>query len=96
MRVEIVHRLVINLNKYYSFVNFSFHSHISKVTSLICHELMNNYFLLSFSIHITRFAMINLFCSPPPKKTGRYEFSQNNHYLSDDYSDDEEEHLRCK
>ncbi|KAL0124489.1 hypothetical protein PUN28_006379 [Cardiocondyla obscurior] len=33
--------------------------------------------------------------SPPPKKTGRFEFSQN-HYLSDDYSDDEEEHLHCK
>lgn len=36
------------------------------------------------------------FCSPPPKKTGRFEFSQNNHYLSDDYSDDEEEHLHSK
>ena len=34
--------------------------------------------------------------SPPPKKTGRFEFSQNNHYLSDDYSDDEEEHLHSK
>ncbi|XP_014298044.1 choline-phosphate cytidylyltransferase A [Microplitis demolitor] len=29
--------------------------------------------------------------SPPPKKTGRYDFPNNsNHYLSDDYSDDEE------
>ncbi|KAL6255989.1 hypothetical protein P5V15_013224 [Pogonomyrmex californicus] len=34
--------------------------------------------------------------SPPPKKTGRYEFPQNNHYLSDDYSDDEEENLHSK
>lgn len=36
------------------------------------------------------------FYSPPPKKTGRYEFSRNNHYLSDDYSDDEEENLHSK
>ncbi|XP_076750395.1 choline-phosphate cytidylyltransferase A isoform X2 [Xylocopa sonorina] len=34
--------------------------------------------------------------SPPPKKTGRFECSQSNYYLSDDYSDDEEEHLHSK
>ncbi|XP_015439927.1 PREDICTED: choline-phosphate cytidylyltransferase A-like isoform X3 [Dufourea novaeangliae] len=34
--------------------------------------------------------------SPPPKKTGRFEFSQSNYYLSDDYSDDEEENLQSK
>lgn len=34
--------------------------------------------------------------SPPPKKTGRYEFSQSTQYLSDDYSDDEEENLQSK
>ncbi|XP_076235591.1 choline-phosphate cytidylyltransferase A isoform X2 [Calliopsis andreniformis] len=28
--------------------------------------------------------------SPPPKKTGRFEYSRSNYYLSDDYSDDEE------
>ncbi|CAK9822198.1 Choline-phosphate cytidylyltransferase B [Anthophora retusa] len=34
--------------------------------------------------------------SPPPKKTGRFECSQSNYYLSDDYSDDEEENLHSK
>ncbi|XP_058802780.1 choline-phosphate cytidylyltransferase A-like isoform X2 [Phymastichus coffea] len=34
--------------------------------------------------------------SPPPKKTGRYEFSHGNHYLSDDYSDDDEIQHRAK
>ncbi|XP_017878849.1 choline-phosphate cytidylyltransferase A-like isoform X3 [Ceratina calcarata] len=34
--------------------------------------------------------------SPPPKKTGRFECSQSNYYLSDDYSDDEEETLHSK
>ncbi|XP_029055734.1 choline-phosphate cytidylyltransferase A-like isoform X1 [Osmia bicornis bicornis] len=34
--------------------------------------------------------------SPPPQKTGRYECSRNNYYLSDDYSDDEEENLHSK
>ncbi|XP_003707536.1 putative choline-phosphate cytidylyltransferase isoform X1 [Megachile rotundata] len=34
--------------------------------------------------------------SPPPKKTGRYECSRSNYYLSDDYSDDEEENLHSK
>ncbi|XP_076225752.1 putative choline-phosphate cytidylyltransferase isoform X1 [Nomia melanderi] len=34
--------------------------------------------------------------SPPPKKTGRFEFSRSSYYLSDDYSDDEEENLRSK
>uniref|UniRef100_A0A0C9QBM6 Dph1 protein n=1 Tax=Fopius arisanus TaxID=64838 RepID=A0A0C9QBM6_9HYME len=34
--------------------------------------------------------------SPPPKKAGRYEFSQPSHYLSDDYSDDEESNLHSK
>ncbi|XP_078038886.1 putative choline-phosphate cytidylyltransferase isoform X1 [Augochlora pura] len=34
--------------------------------------------------------------SPPPKKTGRFEFSGNSYYLSDDYSDDEEEKSRSK
>ncbi|XP_012281517.1 choline-phosphate cytidylyltransferase A isoform X2 [Orussus abietinus] len=34
--------------------------------------------------------------SPPPKKTGRYEFPESNHYLSDDYSDDEEVAQRSK
>ncbi|XP_076164583.1 putative choline-phosphate cytidylyltransferase isoform X2 [Ptiloglossa arizonensis] len=34
--------------------------------------------------------------SPPPKKTGRFEFSRNNYYLSDDYSDDEVENLYSK
>ncbi|KAI4493510.1 hypothetical protein M0804_001686 [Polistes exclamans] len=34
--------------------------------------------------------------SPPPKKTGRYELSQSTQYLSDDYSDDEEENLQSK
>ncbi|XP_034948239.1 choline-phosphate cytidylyltransferase A-like [Chelonus insularis] len=29
--------------------------------------------------------------SPPPKKSGRFEFDKNNHYLSDDYSDDDDE-----
>ncbi|XP_014214917.1 choline-phosphate cytidylyltransferase A [Copidosoma floridanum] len=28
--------------------------------------------------------------SPPPKKAGRYEFSHGNHYLSDDYSDEDD------
>ncbi|XP_076289628.1 putative choline-phosphate cytidylyltransferase isoform X1 [Lasioglossum baleicum] len=34
--------------------------------------------------------------SPPPKKTGRFEFSGDNYYLSDDYSDDEEANLQSK
>ncbi|XP_015604085.1 choline-phosphate cytidylyltransferase A isoform X2 [Cephus cinctus] len=34
--------------------------------------------------------------SPPPKKSGRFEFSPNSHYLSDDYSDDEEERQHSK
>ena len=44
-------------------------------------------------------SLINLYdlCwSPPPKKTGRFEYSQSNYYLSDDYSDDEEENLHSK
>ncbi|XP_008209684.1 choline-phosphate cytidylyltransferase A isoform X1 [Nasonia vitripennis] len=34
--------------------------------------------------------------SPPPKKAGRFEFSHGNHYLSDDYSDDDEIQQRSK
>lgn len=46
--------------------------------------------ILNYFIHLILY-------SPPPNKTGRYEFShQNNHYLSDDYSDDEEENLHSK
>jgi len=50
-----------------------------------------NYIYIYFNLYI-----LSISYSPPPKKTGRFEFSQNNHYLSDDYSDDEEEHLHSK
>lgn len=64
--------------------------------------LLNIFSLIQTSlIHIfisimSKIILYISFYSPPPKKTGRFEFSQNNHYLSDDYSDDEEEHLHSK
>lgn len=59
------------------------------------------YILFHINISLTYLTISKIilyisFYSPPPKKTGRFEFSQNNHYLSDDYSDDEEEHLHSK
>lgn len=34
--------------------------------------------------------------SPPPKKAGRFELPRHSHYLSEDYSDDEEEYRMSK
>lgn len=59
--------------------------------------VLNIYLKVHIYIYIPDSKLFTSYISPPPNKTGRYEFShQNNHYLSDDYSDDEEENLHSK